>query len=137
MEPCAPDDVSGIESPAVLEDGPAVLHSRHAWNALDAGGREVPGPGSDERPPLGKDLRAYPPSHRRVHRQDVVENAAQDYSNQDRPADEAADTEGHLAGVPARHPDLVSARGLDCDLSAGIARPHDKYSALLELRRVR
>src|SRR4029453_1126383 len=134
MEPCAPDDVSGFESPAVFEDGPAVLHPRHAWGPLDAGSRQVSSPGSDERPPLGKDLRAHLPSHQSVHRQNVVEKAAKHYSNQDRPADEAADTERYLAGVPSRHPDLVSACGLDRDLRARVASPHDGYRALLHLR---
>ena len=87
--------------------------------ALDAGSRQVPRPGPDERPSLERTFgRTFRPIGVSTGQDGGGKGRARTTRTRIVRPMRLLETERHLAGVPARHPDLVSARGLDRDLLA-------------------
>ena len=78
-------------------------------------------------------LRTHAAADGRVHRQEVVEDAAQHQPPEQQPCREAADAERHLAGVRTSEPDPTAGLYIEGDLRARISGAHEQHVPVGEL----
>ncbi len=134
-EPGAPDDVRGLDDPAVVQHRPAVSGPDRASDGpLHPGGGEVARPDALERSAAVDDRGPRPASDGRAGDEHVVDE--QPEQRIEEAGGPSTGAHRHLAGVPSGQDGRVRADRGHRDLRPRVAGPDDEDDAVAQLRRV-